>query len=172
MPDSMRIRPWVYASILGAAAAGPVGAWLTRRAPAPTRFLRGTLLGSTLAYLTAVALDLAEHFRLEKEATGSYFRCSAVPFSESVVHASIVATNLSALVLARPVRRIRGPIDLWLLVAPGVFLALGWTDELVYHRRRAPHREDIIHATEHLAEGVMWTALYASRMVPCRGSGG
>jgi hypothetical protein len=73
-------------------------------------------------------------------------------------------TDASALVLARPPRRPLAPRDWWVLVAPAVFLALGWADELRYHRRRAPHRENVIHATEHIAEGVMWTALYASRL--------
>jgi hypothetical protein len=165
LPRSTHIPAWTWLAIAGAAAAGPLGAWMTRGARAPFGILRGTLFGSTLAWLTTVTLDLAEHFRLEKEATGSYLRCSAVPVSESVVHAGIVLTNLSALLLARPARRVRSLADAWLLVAPGVFLALGWMDELVYHRRRAPHREDIIHTTEHLAEGIMWTALYASRRV-------
>lgn len=165
LPRSTHIPAWTWLAIAGAAAAGPLGATMTRGSHAPIRVLRGTLFGSTLAYLTTVALDVAEHFRLEKEVTGSYLRCSAVPLSESLVHAGIALTNLSALLFARPVRRVRSLADRWLLVAPGVFLALGWTDELVYHRRRAPHREDIIHATEHLAEGIMWTALYASRRV-------
>jgi hypothetical protein len=164
VPRSTHVPRWTWLAIIAAAAA-PLGAWLTHRKPAPIKVLRATLFASTLAYLGTVALDFAEHFRLEKEATGSYFRWVAVPLSESVVHASILLTNFSAFLLARPVRRVRRPSDAWILVAPGVFLALGWIDELVYHRRRSPHREDIIHTTEHLAEGVMWTTLYASRML-------
>jgi hypothetical protein len=50
-------------------------------------------------------------------------------------------------------------------MAPAVFLALGWAEELIYHRRRTPHRENLIHTTEHLAEGIKWTSLYASRCI-------
>lgn len=128
--------------------------------------LRGLLWSSGTAYLITASLDLAEHFKLEKEVTGHWLRFTAVPPAESAVHAAIIATNLSTLVLARPLRRKPGSIDVWVLIAPVAFLTLGWIDELVFHRRRAPHRESIIHATEHLAEGVMWTALYALRLSP------
>jgi hypothetical protein len=111
---------------------------------------------------------MAEHLRLEKEVTGSYLHARALPLSESFVHAGIILTNLSALLLARPLRRRLGLLDAWLLAAPAVFLAFGWADEIGYHRRRAPHREEVIHAVEHLAEGIMWTSLYATRLVRWR----
>jgi hypothetical protein len=160
----MRLPRWLKVMLAGAGALGPVAGLLGRRAPASTRALRALLWSSGMLYLLTAGLDLAEHFRLEKEATGHWLRWTAIPPAESAVHAAIVATNVSALALARPLRRNPGPVDVWLLSAPVVFLALGWTDELAFHRRRAPHREDVIHATEHLAEGVMWTALYALRL--------
>lgn len=46
-----------------------------------------------------------------------------------------------------------------------VFLALGWCDEIVFHRRRTMHRENLIHTTQHLAEGIMWTTLDATRVL-------
>jgi hypothetical protein len=57
------------------------------------------------------------------------------------------------------------PRDWLCLVAPGIFLVLGWYDEVVYHRRRCEHREDIMHTISHLAGGVMLTALYAMRLL-------
>jgi hypothetical protein len=36
-------------------------------------------------------------------------------------------------------------------------------DELGFHRRRTQRREDIIPATQHLAEDIMWNTLYALR---------
>lgn len=45
---------------------------------------------------------------------------------------------------------------------------MGWLDEIVYHRRRVPLREEIVHATEHIAEGMMGTALYALRFLAKR----
>ncbi len=160
----MRIAPWVTVATVAALAAGPLIGVARRRSPAAVRVLSSVLISSGLAYAVTVVLDSAEHFRLERAATGHWLRWKVVPLSESALHASILMVNASALMLARPPRRPLAPRDWWVLVAPAVFLALGWADELRYHRRRAPHREDIIHTTEHLAEGVMWTALYASRL--------
>ena len=40
--------------------------------------------------------------------------------------------------------------------------------ELLYHRRRVSLREEIIHATQHIAEDMMWTALDALRFLTRR----
>jgi hypothetical protein len=159
----MRIPRWLAALLGASLAAGPVVGLAARRPPA-ARVLRGVFATSTLAYLVAASVDLAEHLRLEKEVTGHRLRWTVVPPSETAVHAGIIATKLSVLLLARPLRRPAHLLDVWLIAAPGVFLALGWLDELAYHRRRTPHREDIIHATQHLAEGIMWTSLYATHV--------
>jgi hypothetical protein len=140
-------------------------AGFARRGSLAQRVLRSILYGSTAAWAISAALDMAEHLRLEREVTGSHLHARALPLGESLVHAGIIFTNLSALVLARPLRRRLGLRDVWLIVAPAVFLAFGWADEIGYHRRRAPHREEVIHAVEHLAEGIMWTSLYASRLI-------
>ncbi len=160
LPAPLRLPRWLQVLLGAAAAAGPVRA-LTSRRP---RALRGLLASSAMAYFVVAAVDLAEHFHLEKRATGHFLRWTVVPPSESLVHGAIMATNLSALVLARPLRQPLGVRDAWLLAAPAVYFTLGWIDELVYHRRRAPRREHIIHTTEHIAEGVMWTLLYAARL--------
>lgn len=113
-------------------------------------------------------LETAEHLRLERRATGHYLRWTVVPPSESFTHSAIVANNAMAHLLARPIRRRLGARDRWLLVAPATFLALGWFDELAYHRRRAPYSEEIIHAVEHLAEGMIWTTIHADKLVDWR----
>jgi hypothetical protein len=160
----MRLPQWLVVAIGVALATGPLAGIASRRLSLPRRILRTLLVGSGLAYAVEVALDSAEHFRLERAVTGHWLRWQAVPLTESAIHTAILATNVSVLLLARPPRHPLGVRDLWVLVAPAVFLGLGWADELRYHRRRATHRENVIHTTEHLAEGVMWAALYASRL--------
>lgn len=167
-PEALRLPRWLQAVLGGALLAGPLVGLASRKTSTPQRALRATLWTSGLAYAAAATLDLAEHFRLEKEVTGRYLTWKAIPPSEAMVHAGIIGTNLGALLLARPVKRPYGPVDLFNMAAPALFLAFGWVDELGYHRRRTQHREDLIHTTQHLAEGVMWTALYATRLFPKR----
>ena len=47
-------------------------------------------------------------------------------------------------------------------------IPLGWRDELVYHRQRTDHREDMFHTVGHLAAGVMLTSFMRLRMAPVR----
>lgn len=165
VPSSARIPRSLALLFASTVASGPLAAIAGRKVPLPARILRGILVSAASAWALLTAVDHAEHLRLEKKATGRYLRWSVVPPGESALHLGLLATNTSALLLARPIRRPMGPADLWLLAAPAVFLALGWSDELIFHRKRAPHREHMIHTTEHLAEGVMWAALYAKRLV-------
>jgi hypothetical protein len=67
--------------------------------------MRSILVSATLGYVVTAVVDLAEHLRLEKEATGHFLRWTAVPPSEAATHAAIIATNVSVLLLARPIRR-------------------------------------------------------------------
>jgi prepilin signal peptidase PulO-like enzyme (type II secretory pathway) len=169
VPRPVRVPPLVGALIGAAVAAGPVVGAASRRAPAPLRVVRATFWSAALGYLVTSLVDFAEHFRLEKAATGHYLRAAVVPRGETLNHAATIATVVSSLALARPIRRRRlGARDVWLLAAPAAFLALGWRDEFVYHRRRSTHREDMMHTIPHLAAGVMWTALYAMRLVDWR----
>ncbi len=164
-PPALRVPPLVGALIGAAVTAGPVVGAASRRTPRPLRVLRAIFWSSALGYLVTSLVDFAEHFRLEKAATGHYLRSAVVPPGETLNHAVTIATVVASLALARPVRRRRlGARDLWLLAAPGLFLALGWRDELVYHRKRSTHREDMMHTVPHLAAGVMWTTLYAMRL--------
>ena len=164
-PPGLRVPPLVGALIAAAVAAGPIVGARSRRAPRPLRVVRAIFWSSALGYLVTSLVDFAEHFRLEKAATGRYLASAVVPVGETLNHAATIATVLSSLALARPVarRRLRAR-DAWLLAAPGVFLALGWRDEFVYHRKRSTHREDMMHTIPHLAAGIMWTTLYAMRL--------
>ena len=169
VPPAVRVPPLLGGVIAAAVAAGPLVGLASRRATVPERAVRSIFWSAALGYLTTSLVDFAEHFRLEKLATGRYLRSAVVPPGETLNHAATIATVVSALALARPVRRRRlRARDAWLLAAPGVFLALGWRDELVYHRRRSTHREDMMHTIPHLAAGVMWTTLYALRLVRWR----
>src|SRR3954471_297163 len=165
-PPGLRVPPLLGTMIGAALATGPIVGATSTRAPPPLRVLRSIFWSSALGYLATSLVDFAEHFRLEKQATGRYLSSTAIPPGETANHGATIATVVSALALARPLprRRLRAR-DWWLLAAPGVFLALGWRDEFVYHRKRSTHREDMMHTIPHLAAGVMWTTLYAMRLV-------
>lgn len=164
-PPEVRVPPLLGTLVGAAVAVGPIVGAASRRAAAPARVVRSIFWSAALGYLVTSLADFAEHFRLEKAATGRYLSSAVVPPGETLNHAATIATVIASLALARPVRRRRlRARDLWLLVAPGLFLALGWRDEIVYHRRRSTHREDMLHTVPHLAAGVMWTTLYALRL--------
>lgn len=148
---------------LSALAGLAYGAWAP--GPLPFRVARAVMHGAGALYLAVSLVDFAEHFRLEKEASGRWLAWTAVPVGETVNHVLTVLVLLSFLVLARPLRPPLAARDWWALVAPAAFLALGWRDELVYHRRRCAHREDIMHTTAHLAAGTMLTAFAVTRFV-------
>ena len=164
LPPELRLgRGW--GAVIGAATVGGVvlGALSRRRKPRGHRIARSVFFGSAFGYLTTSLLDFWEHQRMEKAVTGHYGRWTVVPPGETANHLLQIANVATMLGWAQPRRRPRRLRDLWTLVAPGVFLALGWRDEAVYHRRRATHREDIMHTTAHLASGVMLAALYTMR---------
>lgn len=168
LEPALRIPRWLALAIGGALALGPVLAGARRGEPGRVRALRAILISSAAAYAVNFVLDSAEHFRLEKAATGHYLRWIAVPLGESALHLAVLVDLLTAMATARrPRRRMRGR-EVGMLLAPALFLAVGWLDELAYHRRRVPLREELIHATEHIAEGTMWTTLYALRVLTRR----
>ena len=111
-------------------------------------------------------LDFWEHFRLEKAATGRWWSMTVLPLGETLNHSATGLVIISIFVLARPLPAALAPRD-WLVVcAPAIFLALGWRDEVVYHRRRCAHREDIMHTVAHLAAGVMMCTYLSSKLFP------
>jgi hypothetical protein len=123
---------------------------------------------SAYAFAVVAGLDFLEHLRLEKQLTGRYWAAKAISIGESVNHALTVLVLLALLALTRPIPRALEVRDWFVLVAPGLFLALGWRDELVYHRRRTTHREDILHTCSHLAAAAMLTANAIAHMTRWR----
>jgi hypothetical protein len=129
------------------------------------RAARALFFGSAFAYLTTATVDFWEHLRLEKEATGRFLAWQAVPLGESLNHAGTTVILVAMLLLVRRPPPVLEARDWLCLAAPALFLALGWWDEVVYHRRRCEHREDLMHTVSHLAGGVMVTALYMMRLL-------
>jgi hypothetical protein len=163
-PADVRIPWWVSAPCVAAAAAGAAQGFFASAATPAERYLRCVYTACAFLYLALSTVDFVEHFRLEKEATGRFLSMTAVPFGESVNHALTLSTIALAIVLARPLPALVEPRDMVVLGAPIAFLVLGLRDEIVYHRKRAKHREDIMHTTAHLTAGIMWTTLYALRL--------
>jgi hypothetical protein len=120
---------------------------------------------ASFAYLTTSLIDLLEHLRLERLTTGRWWSMTVVPLGETLNHLATIAVLATFLTLARPPPSPLEWRDYLVLIAPFLFLALGWRDELVYHRRRSTHREDSIHTVSHLAAGVMLASCIAARMV-------
>jgi hypothetical protein len=110
-------------------------------------------------------VDFREHFHLEKALTGRYFAARAVPLGETVNHAGSGLVLIALLVLARPLAPALNARDVLVLALPVLFLVLGLRDEFVFHRRRALHREDIMHTTAHLAGGALIASYLALRLV-------
>lgn len=159
---------WLVASVATPMAAAALFAAIRERDPAQA-VVRGTFLASAMGYLSVSLLDFALHFRMERERTGHAIGWKVIPLGESVNHVLTVGTLASLLALARKPRLARYALrDRWTLAAPALFLALGWRDELVYHRRRTDHREDMLHTVSHLAAGVMLTSFMRLRMAPVR----
>jgi hypothetical protein len=154
------------ALILSAMAGGLALGFGGRRAGLARRLTRAVFFSSAFGYLGVSLLDFWEHFRLEKKVTGHFLRAQVVPLGETLNHAATGATILALLALGRPLPRRPALRDLYCLLAPGIFLLLGWRDELRFHRRRCQHREDIMHTVAHLAGGVMLASFVAMRLTP------
>ena len=136
--------------------------------PLPVQIAHAVLGASVSVYVILLLLDGAEHFRLEHHVTGRLFSWTVVPFGESVIHTGLVLTLIVALFLARPIAGDVAPRDWFVLGSPLLFLGLGWYDELVYHRRRALHREDILHTISHLAAAVFLVSLFVAKVFDSR----
>lgn len=158
--DRLPLRPPIALAVGVSTLLGVVAGALAERS-APRAVVHATFLGSAFGYLATSLLDFALHFRLERQRTGRWLGFTVVPKGESVNHVATVATLVSLLALSRQPPRHPAWRDRWTLAAPAVFLALGWRDELVYHRRRTDHREDMLHTVAHLAAGVMLTSFTA-----------
>jgi hypothetical protein len=165
VPPHLKVPRWLATAILIAVASGIVLGLVTAN-DAIGQAVRAVFFASAFAYLGVSLFDFREHFLLEKEVAGRYLAWKAVPPGESINHALTVLTLLTVLIFARrppPVPELRDWVTM--VIAPALFFILGWRDELVYHRRRSVHREDIMHTTAHLAAGVMLSSLVAMRFL-------
>jgi hypothetical protein len=165
-PIDAQLRPsaLVTASVALALVAGVALGALASAGPLPYRVLRAIFFAAAFAYAVLSSLDFWEHFRLEKAATGRFWSMSVLPAGETLNHAATGAVIVAMFVLARPLGSTLAVRDWFVLVTPALFLALGWRDEVVYHRRRCAHREDIMHTVAHLAAGVMMCAYLSTRL--------
>lgn len=166
VPPELRIPWWFAALVLGAVTLGVAMGLLTGDGPPPWRAARCVALAAAYSYLAISLVDFAEHFRLEHEVTGRWMTFQAIPLGESLNHLATVGTIVAVLALARRPPAEPELRDWFVVLAPAVFLALGWRDEVVYHRRRAKHREDILHTTAHLAVGVMFSGFITMTLLP------
>ena len=172
LPFARRARPEaalrpslpLVAAVAVALAAGGAGGAALSVGPAPYRLLRAIFFASAFAYLVLSLLDFWEHFRLERAATGRWWSMTVLPPGETLNHTATGAVIVAMFVLARPLPALPAPRDWFVLTAPALFLALGWRDEVLYHRRRCAHREDIMHTVAHLAAGVMMCTYLSTRL--------
>lgn len=163
-PPNVRIPTWVAALIAAAVAGGALLGISTAQHGQAEQLLNAVFFASAFGYVVISMIDFREHFRLEKEATGRWLAFSAVPLGETLNHAATTIVVVAILLFARPLPAELEPRDIFVLIAPALFLALGWRDEVLYHRVRGAHREDIMHTTAHLAAGIMLTSFYALRL--------
>lgn len=156
--------PILVAVALALLGGGALGA-MASSGVAAYRLLRAIFFASAFAYLVLSLLDFWEHFRLEKAATGRYWTMTVLPPGETLNHAATGLVIVAIFVLARPLPPSLESRDWLVLMAPAIFLMLGWRDEMIYHRRRCAHREDIMHTVAHLAAGVMMCSYLSSRLM-------
>jgi hypothetical protein len=165
-PIDAPLRPstLVTASLALALVGGVTLGALLSTGPSPYRLLRAIFFGAAFAYAVLSALDFWEHFRLEQAAGGRWWSMRVLPVGETLNHTATGAVIIAMFVLARPIGPVLLARDWFVLATPAIFLALGWRDEMVYHRRRCAHREDIMHTVAHLAAGVMMCTYLSTRL--------
>jgi hypothetical protein len=162
------VPAWLAAVVVGACAGGVALGAMTGEGRPALQVVRAVFFASAFAYLTVSTVDFWEHLRLEKQVAGRWLAWVAVPPGETVNHLMTTATLALVLLWARPLPARLEARDWFVLTAPVGYFVLGWIDELIYHRRRAVHREDLMHTVSHLAGGAMLAALYAMRLAIVR----
>lgn len=165
LPPHLVVPARVWWLGIGATLAACVGAALFPADALGQQALRAAAAASGALYAFISYVDFREHFHLEKALTGRYLAWRVIPPGETLNHAGSGLTLIALLVLARPLSSVVGARDVVVLALPVVFLALGLRDEFVFHRRRAHHREDIMHTTAHLAGGALIASYLALRLV-------
>jgi hypothetical protein len=165
LPEHLQIPTWLGWGIIVVAILG-LGLGYATEAKHPAEAIGNCVFfSSAFTYLFMSLLDFYEHFRIEKQLTGSYFGMAFVPFGETVNHGITTAIIVALFVLARPLTFPLEMRDYVLLALPGLFLFFGIRDEVKYHRRRSDHREDIMHTVSHLSAGVMLASYMAVRLI-------
>lgn len=158
-PPEVRIPGWLPAVLIVAIAVAAFFGSAGDDEPL-ARFARGGLFASMTAYMGVSLLDLYEHFRIEKLATGRFLSWRVVPVGETIVHLGVLASINLMFLLARPLPASLEARDWIFLVSPISFLAFGWSDEISFHRRRSVHREDVLHAVSHIAAATMVAMMF------------
>ena len=165
LPPELKWPKWFPAVLVVMTAAGIAVGFLTSHQGTFVTLSNALYYAALFVYVAVSLLDLWEHFRLEKYVTGKYINFVVVPIGESILHGAIVTVLILFTQLAHPLAENSFLLNLFLLLAPVIFLCLGWMDELFYHRRRALHKEDILHTVSHLAAGTMMAALVIAKMI-------
>ena len=164
-PDAaLRPSAAIVAAVAVAVVAGAAGGAALSVGAAPYRLLRAIFFASAFAYLVLSLLDFWEHFRLERAATGRWWSMTVLSPGETLNHTATGAVIVALFVLARPLPPVAAARDWFVVASPAIFLLLGWRDEVVYHRRRCAHREDIMHTVAHLAAGVMMCSYLSTKL--------
>lgn len=157
LPPTLRVPLWAGALIGASVCAGLLTGALAEETRV-RQLAHAAFLGAGFGYLATALIDFAEHFRLEKLHSGRFTSFDVIPLGESLNHAATVGVVAGVLAFSRPLPSAIEPRDWFVLASPLLFLALGWRDEFVYHRRRSVHREDLMHTVAHLAAGAMLSA--------------
>lgn len=163
-PEGTRIPAWLSLVTALAIGGGVALGALTPDASPGLRLSRAVFFASAFAYFSSSMVDFWEHVRLEHAATGRWLAWKVVPLGETVNHMLTTTVLVILLMYLQPPSGALTARDAFFALGPVCYFALGWRDEIVYHRRRAVHREDLMHTVSHLAGGAMLAALYAMRL--------
>ncbi len=169
LPPHLVITPLAWVIGISATLAAGVAAALFPSEAFGQQALRSASAASGALYAVISYIDFREHFHMEKALTGRYLAWRVVPPGETLNHMGSGLTLIALLLLARPIGAAADARDVVVLMLPVVFLLLGLRDEFVFHRRRAHHREDMMHTTAHLAGGALIASYLALRLVDWSG---
>jgi len=136
VPAELRPPTIIVIGLVAALAGGGLLGLTASTGSVPYRVLRGIFFASAFAYLVLSLFDFWEHFRLEKAATGRWWSMTVLPPGETLNHIATGTVVIALFVFARPLPSVLAARDWFVIFAPALFLALGWRDEIVYHRRR------------------------------------
>jgi hypothetical protein len=162
LPPGLRVPPFLWVALGSISCAGFFFGLLYAESFNRSTWPFACFCASIAAYIFVVALDMNEHIRLEKIVTGRWLGWKVVPLGESALHFGIVGCLVTALSISfYPT----GLDSAAVLIATIGFFGFGWCDELLYHRRRALHREDILHTVSHLTGGAVFATLFLSKFI-------